>query len=214
MHSESCPQYQRIALDVASKIASGEIKEDEKIKGRSILSSKYNVSPETVRKALRLLADMKVVEIKEKSGVIILSADNAKRYISLYRNRNELKELGLKFQELMELHSSIEKQMSEVCEKILTAQYHPLPQEKALPNYEVRVSENSDKIGLNIGSLHFWQATGATIIAIRRGDNTIISPGPYAELYGGDVIVFVGLPAAASAVEKFINENQGGEKKL
>ena len=29
-----------------------------------------NVSPETIRRALRLLADMKVVEVKPQSGVV------------------------------------------------------------------------------------------------------------------------------------------------
>ena len=81
----------------------------------------------------------------------------------------------------------------------------PLPADKQLPNYEITVSPDSDKIGQNIGSLHFWQATGATIIAIRRNQNTIISPGPFAELYSGDVVVFVGTPESAAAVSRYLN---------
>ena len=60
----SFPQYMRIALDIANRIASGEIAERQRISGRYLLSSQYHVSPETVRKALSLLRDMDVVQVK------------------------------------------------------------------------------------------------------------------------------------------------------
>ena len=80
MDTDVFPQYLRIALDVAEKIAAGELEERQRLSGRSLLASEYAVSPETVRKALRLLANMKVVEVREKSGVVVLSRDNARRY--------------------------------------------------------------------------------------------------------------------------------------
>ena len=58
--------------------------------------------------------------------------------------------------------------------------------------------------GKSIGALKFWQSTGGTIVAIRRGQTVILSPGPYAELYGGDVIVLVGSPAAAEAAHRLV----------
>jgi len=205
MDVESFPQYLRIALDIASKVADGELQEHQKITGRSLLSSRYSVSPETIRKALRLLADMKVVEVKEKSGFIILSMDNARRFLASFQARHEQQALHDKLQELVEQHSDIARQMSDICNKLLHAQQQPLPAEKLLPNYEVIVAPTSDKIGRSIGSLHFWQATGATIIAIRRNQNTIVSPGPFAELYDGDVVVFVGTPESAAAVSRYLN---------
>ena len=57
-------QYLQIALDLATRIAQGELTEGSRIYGRSVLASEYGVSPETIRKALRLLADMKVVDVK------------------------------------------------------------------------------------------------------------------------------------------------------
>jgi len=81
----------------------------------------------------------------------------------------------------------------------------PLPQERSVPNYEVRLSDRSDKIGLSIGELRFWQVTGATIVAIRRNQNTILSPGPYMELYAGDWIVFTGDEKSVAAVQSFLN---------
>ena len=67
-------QYLQIALDLATRIAKGELPEGSRIYGRSVMASEYNVSPETIRRALRLLADMKVVEIKPQSGAVVLSA--------------------------------------------------------------------------------------------------------------------------------------------
>ena len=80
MDAEPLPQYVRIAMDIASRVAAGELEEHQKVSGRSVIASEYNVSPETARKAVRLLADMKVVEVLEKKGIYILSADNAKDF--------------------------------------------------------------------------------------------------------------------------------------
>ncbi len=47
------------------------------------------------------------------------------------------------------------------------------------------LSPRTPLIGKSIGELKFWQSTGGTIVAIRRGQTVILSPGPYAELFGG-----------------------------
>lgn len=211
MDGESFPQYMRIALDIASRIASGEIEEHQKISGRSVLSSQYNVSPETVRKAINLLSDMKVVEVQEKKGIVILSADNAKRYLQSFDTRREQKDLRSELQEQLGQYVALGKQISATVEKLMNAQMNPLPVDRRLPNYEVKVSPDSDKIGRSIGSLTFWQSTGATVVAIRRGKHVILSPGPYAELYGGDLVVFVGAPESVAAVDQFLNGKALGE---
>ena len=63
MDNEGLTQYTRIAISLAERIASGQLKEGDKLSGRSKLSPEYNVSPETIRRTLRLLADMKVVAV-------------------------------------------------------------------------------------------------------------------------------------------------------
>jgi len=65
------PVYSQIALDIALRIARGELKENTKVYGRSVMSSEYGVSPETIRRAMKLLEDMKIVETKQNSGTII-----------------------------------------------------------------------------------------------------------------------------------------------
>lgn len=206
---QSSPQYLRIASDIASRVVEREWSQGQKLSGRSLLASEYAVSPETIRRALKLLADMKVVEIKEKSGVTILSADNAVRYLKGFEGWSRQRDLQRKMRELINQSSEINRSLLETYDELLKSQDTPLPAEKSLPNYEVRVSESSNLIGKNIGSLKFWQATRATIVAIKRTQNIIVSPGPFAEIYGGDTIVFVGLPSSVSAVESFVN---GSEK--
>ena len=201
MDNAAHPQYLRIALDIASQIADGDLAEGQKISGRSLLASEYGVSPETIRRALKLLADMKAVEVKDKSGVVILSADNAKRYLQRHEGLNEGQDLQDRMKELIAQHQTISKQMLETCAQMLSLREHPLASGEPLPNYEVRVAEDSRLIG----TLHFWQQTCASIVAIRRKQSVILSPGPYAELYGGDVILFVCAPSAAGAVEAFVN---------
>ena len=77
-----------------------------------------------------------------------------------------------------------------------------------LPNYEVPVPQGSPLTGKSIGALKFWQSTGGTIVAIRRGQTVILSPGPYAELYGGDVIILVGSPSAAEAAHRLVTTKE------
>jgi K+/H+ antiporter YhaU regulatory subunit KhtT len=205
---KECPapsQYYRIALDIASRIVNGDINEGQKISGRSLLASEYSVSPETIRRALKLLADMKVVEIISNSGVFILSSDNAKRYLKNYGLRNQQQESVNHLKDLIEKQNNIGKQIANICSEILESQEILLSAERSVPYYEIRIPEMSKLIGKNLGSLHFWQVTGATIIAIRRAQNLILSPGPFAELYDGDTIIYVGDPSTKNAVERFVN---------
>ena len=51
MENESLTHYMRVAVSLAERIAAGELREGEKLSGRSKLSPEYNVSPETVRRA-------------------------------------------------------------------------------------------------------------------------------------------------------------------
>ena len=44
-HKIAEPIYQKIAIDIASKIAAGKYKAGEKIYGRSMLAAHYAVSP-------------------------------------------------------------------------------------------------------------------------------------------------------------------------
>ena len=197
-------QYLQIALDLARRIAKGELAEGSRVYGRSVMASEYNVSPETIRRALRLLADMKVVEVKPQSGAVVLSADSARRYIENFEESADVRALRQQLKELMAEYADLSRRLSDTVTALVKSRDTFAAAGEPLPNYEVPIPKGSPLIGQSIGALKFWQSTGGTIVAIRRGQTVILSPGPYAELYDGDVIVLVGSPAAAEAAHNLI----------
>lgn len=202
MDNDGLTQYTRIAISLAERIASGQLKEGDKISGRSKLSPEYNVSPETIRRALRLLADMKVVEVKEQSGVYVLSADNARRYLRNFEEKTDMRSKQQQLKQLLARQELLNHQMAALCRDILD-ETSQTPD--SLPNYSCRVPDHWPDSGVTIGTLRFWQATGATIVAIRRNLSYIVSPGPYAELYARDTVIFVGDAKAREAVSHFFS---------
>ncbi len=201
-------QYLQIALDLATRIARGELPEGSRIYGRSVMASEYGVSPETIRRALRLLADMKVVDVKPQSGAVVLSADSARRYIENFAEDAEVHTLRRRLKDLLAESAEVNRRMAETVSALVKGQETFAAAGEPLPNYEVPVPTGSPLIGKSIGELKFWQATGGTIVAIRRGQTVILSPGPYAELFGGDVIILVGSPRAAEAAHRLVTTKE------
>lgn len=196
--------YLQIALDLARRIAKGELQEGARIYGRSVMATEYNVSPETIRRALHLLADMKVVEVKPQSGAVVLSADSARRYIENFEEDADVRILRTQLKDLMAEYNDLHRRLTDTVTALVRGRGTHAAACEPFPNYEISVPKDSPLIGKSIGTLNFWQSTGATIVAIRRGQTTILSPGPYAELYAGDVIVLVGNAAAAEAAHHLL----------
>ena len=201
-------QYLQIALDLAGRVARGELPEGSRVYGRSIMASEYSVSPETIRRALRLLADMKVVEVKPQSGAEVLTADSARRYSENFQGCAGARALARKLRELLEEEEELHRRITETASALLKSQERFASAHEPFPNYEVPVPQGSPVIGKSIGELKFWQSTGGTVLAIRRGQKVILSPGPYAELYAGDVVVLAGSPAAAEAAHILLAQKE------
>lgn len=198
------PVYLKIALDVASRIARGEFKENSKIYGRSVMSSEYGVSPETIRRSLKLLSDMNVVEVKQSSGAVVLSRKNAQEYINRFKGRENTQSLHQQLKKLVENQNRLSKEIISIS-NMITRSSVKWSHSNPLKNFEVDVSEGSPVIGKSINDLNFWHATGATIVAIRRKEEVILSPGPYAVLTENDTIIFIGDQSAVNAVTMFVN---------
>ena len=145
---------------------------------------------------------MKVVEVKEQSGVYVLSADNARRYLRNFEEKTDMRSKQQQLKQLLARQELLNHQMAALCRDILD-ETSQTPD--SLPNYSCRVPDHWSDSGVTIGTLRFWQATGATIVAIRRNLSYIVSPGPYAELYAGDTVIFVGDAKAREAVSHFFS---------
>jgi len=198
------PRYVKIAVDISTRIVAGEIQEGEKLKGRSILATEYNVSPETIRRSMSILSDKKVVKILLGSGIIVLSKEMASQFILNFQDEESISEIRWKLNNLFQKRESMDQEIVTLTNQMIDMyKYRRLnvviPVEVMLPN-------NSNVIGKSIGELGIWQNTGVTIIGIIQNGQVIISPGPYYTFSKGDKILIVGDETAIDCFRTFIHE--------
>jgi K+/H+ antiporter YhaU regulatory subunit KhtT len=206
MSMQEISGYKSIALDIAQRIVSGEFPVKSKISGRSLLAGQYHVSPETIRKAMGLLKDESIVFVSQGKEIIVISDEKAYEYIT--RN-NYLKSAYSLKQDLQQLLLE-KKKLDGKFERLLTGIIEASDRMKNLKPYhpeEITIHGGSHVVGKTIGALQFWQNTGATIIALRRGANVTISPGPHVILREHDVLVAVGDEKIYQRTQQFINKN-------
>ena len=71
------PRYQQVAVEIAERIADKRYQVGSKIHARSTLASNFNVSPETARKAINVLVDLGIMEVRHGSGAYLLSREKS-----------------------------------------------------------------------------------------------------------------------------------------
>lgn len=196
--------YKSIALDIAHRIASGELPVHSKISGRSLLASQYHVSPETIRKAVGLLKDEHIVSVSQGKEIIILSDQNAYYYITRNNYLKSVYSLKQDLQLLMVQKKEIDNKFEALLTEIINASDR-LQNLKPYNPIEISVRDHSPAIGKTIASLQVWQHTGATIVALRRGTEVTISPGPHFIIRAQDILVVVGDWQVKEKTERFIN---------
>lgn len=200
------PVYERIALDIANRIYDGKFKVGEKIRGRSTLASEYNVSPETVRKAIKILEDVEIVQSTKGSGVVISSRENAYQYIKRFSGLTTMKELEMQMRSLISERDRLDEELSQTVEKMLDYT-RKLRHTNPLSPIEVEIPHDCVHIGKNISELKFWQNTGATIVGMKRKGELRLSPGPYASIEAEDVLLVIGDENVYERVLHFMGEN-------
>lgn len=202
---EGMPRYMKIAVDVATKIYHGDFKEGEKILGRSTLAGEYNVSPETIRRSMTLLEDMEVVTVAQGSGIYVNSKENAYKFMERFRSKESIGTLKNKMKKLITEKQSLEEQIQEILQKIIDYS-DSLKSISPINPMEIEIPPECHLVGQTISESKFWQNTGATIVGIRRDDQLIISPGPYAEFEVEDTILVVGDPQILERIKEYIGE--------
>lgn len=198
--------YVSIALDIANKILNGEFRERQRISGRSTLASMYNVSPETIRRAIVLLEEIGVVDSNQGSGVRVLSKINAEKFIEKNKTTEYISELKEEIQELMNQQKHIDEQIQDRFETI----FDYMDRFKSDTPYtfvEIKITAKAKAIGKKINEVRFWQSTGATMIAYRRKQEVIVSPGPDYIFTEGDTIVAIGGSNLYERLYEFLYEN-------
>lgn len=203
-NKNSAARYEKIALDIAYSILNDEWKVGEILKGRSTLSGKYSVSPETIRRALKLLEELQVVHVVERKGIMIKSKDAANTFIKEYQSKDRILTLREDINKLISEKRAIEDSVLERLDSIIE-QAMLLRNIGIIYPLEIKIPEGSDIIGKSIGEVRFWDHTGATIIGINRSGHLYLSPGPKLVFYSGDIILFVGnAPNISDRVHKYV----------
>lgn len=187
-------------MDIASKIANGDLNEGDKIYASSSLAGRYAVSSETARRAIHILVDLGIVSAKKGAGIYVISAQKAAAYTEQNQSLTTLVDLR------MELSNSVSRQKEELdyfnskMNELIERTENFRSENPFFPN-QVFLSENALHLGETIGEMQFWHNTLATIIAIRRNDTLITSPGPYESIQVNDTIFFIGKPDSAAKVQ-------------
>lgn len=184
------PRYLKIAVDLAARISSGEISEGEKLKGRSILSTEYHVSPETIRRAMSILADKQVVEIYLGSGIIVASRSKAIQFVNSFQDDESISHLRRELAMLFEKRDRMDADIMSLTGKIIDM--YKYKRSDLISPVEITIPDTSKVIGKSIGQLEIWHNTGATIIGVIQKTHILISPGPYYEFVKGDKALIVG----------------------
>lgn len=197
---ETGSRYQQIAADIAAKIVDHQYQIGEKIYARSLIASQYAVSSETARRAIAVLTDLGVVDTVKGSGVIIKSYDNAVSFLKKFRNVGTMSELK---RDALNRLVRLEKDGDELREAITRLVDHSdrFRSLNPLAPFSVRVESGSPCVGQNLSALSFWENTAATVVAIRRGEELLLSPGPYAAFAEGDMVYFVGEDECVARVD-------------
>ena len=177
MNNSSIPTYKKIALDIANKIQQNNINEGDILLGRSTLSSKYNVSPETIRRAMILLEDVEVVKTIKGKGILVLSREKAISFLNRNKSIDSIRSYKTEIDKLLTNRKEIETQLLKSIQGIIDYSSRFNEVNNIIP-LEFVVPENCLYIGKTVGEIMFWQNTGATLIAVKRNDELLLSPGP------------------------------------
>ncbi len=197
------PRYQQIAADIASKIANKQYQIGDKIYARSSIASQYGVSPETARRAICILTDLGIVESEIGSGVTIKSYEKAHEFIRHYQDIQTVNKLKQDIQESMERQSRELEFFNSSLNKLIERTDRFRSSNPFTP-YEVEITEGTPFLNKTISESNFWHNTMATIIAIRREQDLILSPGPYALFLSKDILYFIGDENCDERVKKYL----------
>lgn len=200
------PKYQKIAADIASKIVEGKYLIGEKIYARSSLASQYGVSSETARRAIAVLQDLEIVEATKGSGVVIKSHEKAANFVKQFLDVQSIQQIQFEMLESINRQKEELDKLKETTERLVsrTERYRSI--NPFVPFY-IEIVKESPYLSKSIGEINFWHHTLATIVGIRRGEELIISPGPYTTIEKKDIIYFIGNDECLERVINFLFPN-------
>lgn len=196
-------RYEQIAVDLAAKIAHNEYKPGTKLYGRSTLAGQYNVSPETIRRAVALLQSMDIVEVVAGRGIIVLDPQSARHYLDNFNQRKGLAQAQQEFSHLLEKRRELDNAIESQLKKIMAFSSRLI---NILPKVEeIEVKKDSKLINKTLKEVNFRSNTNATVLAVERSGEEYLAPDSEMVIKEGDLLVFIGPEGCKEKVNSFIN---------
>ncbi len=190
--TSSISRYEHIAVDLAKRIVGGEFPPGTRVSGRSTLAGTYQVSPETIRRAIALLHSRGVLTAEAGKGIAIDSVAQAARFLDEFGAKNRIDELVERIACLRSERQKIDQEIGELLDEILIHNHSVSSTGQNVT--ELVVPEGSPLAGESLAGAQIRARTGATVIAVTKDGEDIFSPPPELMIEPGDLLIIVGSP--------------------
>lgn len=200
------PVYERVAYEIAIQIANGKVVEGAKIKGRSLASTQFNVSTETMRKALNVLQENGVITIKEQSGAQVVSREQALKFSEAFKDEIALKNSFQAFHSLLDESKTIQQRIKKELSR-LEKKYDINHSSTPIRTFDYQLSELHPLVGRTVRSTNFYKVTGATLYGI-VGNVTISSPSSEYVFQPFDILYFSGDETVMQRTVEYLQQLQ------
>ena len=195
------PRYQQIAVAIAERIVENRYQVGQKIHARSTLASNFNVSPETARKAINVLVDLEIMDVRHGSGAYIASKEKAQAFVEQYQDVQSIQEIR------QDILDSVERQQQELDNfsdllNTLVQQTKKVHHMSPFVPFELQLTEQAQHLE-KYQRIECLAGNRATVIAIQTTEELLLSPGPYAKFSAGNTIYFVGNELALQRMTNF-----------
>ena len=195
-------RYQEIAIDIAHAIMMGEYHEGVKIHGRSTLAGRYNVSPETIRRAIAILQNVGVVMVNQGVGITVTSKAMAEKFIKSLNQKGEIQVFLEDLKSLMDIRRENDMKIESHLHKLQG--YVDRIMSRWMDVGEIEIGKTSHAIGKTLRELKVRERTGTTIVAVIRDGIEQFSPESGFVLRAEDVLLAAGSTAGQEMLQQLI----------
>lgn len=195
-------KYLQIAYEIAHDIIIDKFHLGQKISGRSLLSSHYQVSSETIRKALSILESNNVIHVVDKVGVYIKSKEAAELFVetndSRIKNGHQISDLKTMILQSIAIHEKM-------LDSIKYLQHTPHMKNLWFETFAIDVDDHQKWTFKEIGKIDLYQQTRAIIIGIKYQGTILKNPEFKTIILPKMTLLILGDDAIKSSVESWLN---------
>ncbi|MEA4901769.1 TrkA C-terminal domain-containing protein [Desulfitobacterium sp.] len=195
-------RYQEIAIQIAHSIVMSEYREGERIHGRSTLAGRFNVSPETIRRAIAILQNAGVVMVNQGIGITVTSKAQADKFLRAFDQKTEIHVFLDELKDYMDKRRELDLKIEGHLNKILL--YTDRVMSRWMDVAEVEVRKNSEAAGKTLTQLRIRERTGLTVIAVVRNGIEQFSPSTNFIIEGGDILLVVGADEGREKLQEIL----------